>query len=180
MKLFSLYCFVFWLMLLVVINMSNRTIIELNHDRCPHDNDEELLAWARSMRYYMGNADESYLPDGVTFLHYRHHSQNCPLPIPPQKSRIQRGILAYIKKPIDPSYLNLPEADGIPGLYNNIEKVARALCTHEYDNNKVYDTLGETDTDAMRLWRENGREGPVDSKDTFRSAARVAIEANEF
>lgn len=67
--------------------MSNRTIVELNHDYCPRGDDASLLAWAKAMRFYMGGADQSMLPDGVTFLHYRHHSEDCPLPVPPQKPR---------------------------------------------------------------------------------------------
>jgi hypothetical protein len=63
--------------------MSNRTIVELNHDYCPRDDAQELIEWALRMRYYMGCADPAYLPSGVTFLHYRHHSE--PRPLEPQK-----------------------------------------------------------------------------------------------
>jgi hypothetical protein len=58
--------------------MSNRTLVELNHDFCPHG-DEELMRWAVAMRTYMTSADKKFLPDGVTFKHFRHHSEPDPL-----------------------------------------------------------------------------------------------------
>jgi hypothetical protein len=78
--------------------MSNRTIVEINHDHCPRDDALELIEWALRMRYYMGNADPTYLPSGVTFLHYRHHSE--PLPLTPQKraERRERGYPAWIRQ----------------------------------------------------------------------------------
>lgn len=53
--------------------MSNRTLVELNHDLCPdfHD-DRELLAWAESMAEYMRSGNKDCLPIGVTFKHIRH------------------------------------------------------------------------------------------------------------
>lgn len=60
--------------------MSNRTLVELNHDYCPNPRDEAaLIKWARAMAHYMGCADKSLLPNGVTFVNYRHHSEPCPL-----------------------------------------------------------------------------------------------------
>ncbi len=59
--------------------MSNRTIVELNHDFSPRANLHDLLAWALRMQLYMRSADPAMLPNGVTFLHYRHHSQDRPL-----------------------------------------------------------------------------------------------------
>ena len=59
--------------------MSNRSLVELNHDYCPRDNDAELLKWARSMRRYMTGADTRELPQGVTRKHYRHHSTPDPM-----------------------------------------------------------------------------------------------------
>ena len=50
--------------------MSNRTLIELNHDFCPR----HLLNWAEAMRTYMRSGDPATLPDGVTFKGMRHHS----------------------------------------------------------------------------------------------------------
>jgi hypothetical protein len=59
--------------------MSNRTLVELNHDYCPHDDDDSLLTWARAMRYYMGSGRKEDLPHGVTFKHIRHHSDADPM-----------------------------------------------------------------------------------------------------
>jgi hypothetical protein len=75
--------------------MSNRTIVELNHDYCPRDDAVELMEWALRMRYYMGNADPALLPNGVTFLHYRHHSEPSPLLPSSRKGRRTSGTSGY-------------------------------------------------------------------------------------
>lgn len=59
--------------------MSNRTIVELNHDLCPRADDRSLLEWARAMRLYMRSAEKACLPPGVTFKHMRHHSDLDPM-----------------------------------------------------------------------------------------------------
>ena len=59
--------------------MGFRTLVELNHDYCPHDDDESLLKWAKAMRYYMGSGDKKDLPRGVTFKLMRHHSDPDPM-----------------------------------------------------------------------------------------------------
>ncbi len=59
--------------------MSNRTLVELNHDYCPPSNDVELLKWARKMRNYITSGDKDELPKGVTFKHIRHHSYPDPM-----------------------------------------------------------------------------------------------------
>lgn len=60
--------------------MSNRSLVELNHDYCPpYGDDAALLRWARAMAVYMGSADPDDLPAGVTRKHYRHHSEPCPM-----------------------------------------------------------------------------------------------------
>lgn len=60
--------------------MSNRTLVELNHDLCPDIRDpDEMLKWVLSMAAYMRNADKFLLPYGVTFKHIRHHSDPDPM-----------------------------------------------------------------------------------------------------
>lgn len=59
--------------------MSNRSLIELNHDFRPLNADAALLKWARSMRTYIGSGDKRDLPPGVTFKHIRHHSDPDPM-----------------------------------------------------------------------------------------------------
>lgn len=59
--------------------MSNRTLVELNHDYCPPDEDRKLLIWARAMRVYMCSGDKEWLPSGVTFKAMRHHSEPDPM-----------------------------------------------------------------------------------------------------
>ena len=63
--------------------MSNRTMLEINHDLTPR-NDEELLRWARSMQHYLSSGNPSLLPDGVTWFGMRHHSSDCPMGKPPR------------------------------------------------------------------------------------------------
>lgn len=62
--------------------MSNRSLIEINHDLTPGRSDEALLAWAKKMRNYLGSANPDELPDGVRRLWYRHHSDPCPFDQP--------------------------------------------------------------------------------------------------
>ena len=57
--------------------MSNRTLIELNHDYCPIDIACE--GWGRAIQNYMTSGDPAHLPEGVTFKNIRHHSTPCPL-----------------------------------------------------------------------------------------------------
>lgn len=60
--------------------MSNRTLVELNHDHCPDLRDgSKLLAWAERMAMYMRSGDKGSLPPGVTFKHIRHHSDPDPM-----------------------------------------------------------------------------------------------------
>ena len=59
--------------------MSNRTIVELNHDFCPGRSNQALLEWAAKMADYMRSGDKSRLPYDVTFKHMRHHSEPDPM-----------------------------------------------------------------------------------------------------
>lgn len=53
--------------------MSNRSLLEFNHDYCPA-NDAECLALGKAMQSYMRAADGRELPPGVRRYDYRHHS----------------------------------------------------------------------------------------------------------
>lgn len=64
--------------------MSSRTLVELNHDYCPRGAGE-LIRWAKAMQAYMRAADPKELPPGVTFKHYRHHSEPDPMLVPSNK-----------------------------------------------------------------------------------------------
>jgi hypothetical protein len=60
--------------------VSNRTLVELNHDMGPLYGDKErLLAWATKMAAYVRTGDKRLLPPGVTFKHIRHHSEADPM-----------------------------------------------------------------------------------------------------
>ena len=60
--------------------MSNRTIVELNHDYSPgckfHGSEEE---WLKKMMAYYRSGRKEDLPQGVTFKHFRHHSDKDPM-----------------------------------------------------------------------------------------------------
>lgn len=58
--------------------MSNRTLVELNHDFFP-SNPHDVMEWGQKMKRYMQSGDPRELPDGVTFVHMRHHSKPCPV-----------------------------------------------------------------------------------------------------
>jgi len=55
--------------------MSNRTLVEINHDHTPH-NEEALLEWSKNFERYLGSGEPKYLPHGVTYLGIRHHSDH--------------------------------------------------------------------------------------------------------
>lgn len=84
--------------------MSNRTLVELNHDFCPNPNgDKQMLLWAIAMVNYMHSGDKSCLPAGVEFKNMRHHSEPCPLemqvcsgtmPVPPSEPAVTHNVTA--------------------------------------------------------------------------------------
>lgn len=59
--------------------MSNRSLLEFNHDYCPPNDDAACLALGRALRDYMRAANTAALPPGVVQKHFRHHSEPCPL-----------------------------------------------------------------------------------------------------
>jgi hypothetical protein len=60
--------------------MSNRTLIEINHDYLPrHGDEEELLNFAKSIRSALASTQGEKLPRGVTWVHQRHHTDPCPV-----------------------------------------------------------------------------------------------------
>jgi len=63
--------------------MSNRTMLEINHDTTPHTQ-EERERWVEAICHYLGSGDPKYLPQGVTFFGMRHHTQPCPMGQPPR------------------------------------------------------------------------------------------------
>ena len=62
--------------------MSQRSLIEINHDCCPPRDDGALLKWAKEMRLYITSGDKNELPDGVTLFWRRHHADPCPFENP--------------------------------------------------------------------------------------------------
>ena len=58
--------------------MSNRTLIELNHDYSPSSM-AEALSFGTALMDYMRAGDKTKLPRGVTFKHMRHHSSPDPM-----------------------------------------------------------------------------------------------------
>ncbi len=75
--------------------MSNRSMLEFNHDAVPHDF-VTAAAWADKLLAYLRTGDPTLLPDGVTFFNQRHHTEECPLGEPPRgwqnnRRRLQEG-----------------------------------------------------------------------------------------
>jgi hypothetical protein len=52
--------------------MSMRTLVEINHDYVPKN--EDLRDWAYQIAQYMRSGDKKYLPDGVIWIEMKHHS----------------------------------------------------------------------------------------------------------
>ena len=63
--------------------MSNRTMVEINHDTTPHT-EAEKKAWVQAMCNYLSSGNPRDLPDGVTWFGMRHHTSDCPMGEPPR------------------------------------------------------------------------------------------------
>lgn len=68
--------------------MSNRSLLEFNHDHCPR-NDAECLELGKALQRYMRAAHTAELPQGVVRKHYRHHSDPDPM------AEAARAVLDY-------------------------------------------------------------------------------------
>lgn len=62
--------------------MSNRTMLEFNHDFAPTK--AHIETWGMCIAEYLRSGDPSSLPSGVTFFGMRHHTQPCPMGDPPR------------------------------------------------------------------------------------------------
>ncbi len=58
--------------------MSQRSLIEFNHDFSPRGDDAALLAWANAMLIYLASGDPRHLPAGAVLLARRHHTETYP------------------------------------------------------------------------------------------------------
>lgn len=63
--------------------MSNRTMLEINHDTTPHGHNARVR-WVNAMCNYLSSGDPKQLPDGTTYFGMRHHSTECPMGEPPK------------------------------------------------------------------------------------------------
>lgn len=63
--------------------MSNRSMLEFNHDCCPSA-PEDKIKFAECIFRFLRGGDAENLPDGVTWFGTRHHSDKCPLGDPPR------------------------------------------------------------------------------------------------
>ena len=63
--------------------MSNRSMLEINHDFWPSGKDAEEK-WLKSMLQYLASGNPEMLPPGVTWFGMRHHSSECPMGEPPR------------------------------------------------------------------------------------------------
>jgi hypothetical protein len=62
--------------------VSNRTLLEFNHDYAPKG--DEVESFAHAIARYLRSGDPTLLPRGVTYFGMRHHSTPCPLGEPPR------------------------------------------------------------------------------------------------
>lgn len=62
--------------------MSNRSMLEINHDYTPHT-PEAKTRFLMGILNYLSSGDTDALPPGVTWFGMRHHSERCPLGEPP-------------------------------------------------------------------------------------------------
>ena len=54
--------------------MSQRTLVELNHDFCP-ENGIRAEQFGLSLQAFMRSGDPQFLPQGVKIIATRHHSE---------------------------------------------------------------------------------------------------------
>ncbi len=111
--------------------MSNRTLVELNHDFCPRNDQGSLLDWALKMRAYMTSGDKGYLPDGVTFKVRRHHSEPDPMALPSRESfksdadELYERARAFVIESQNGSVSHLQRHLGI--VYNRAARIIESL-----------------------------------------------------
>lgn len=107
--------------------MSNRTLVELNHDFCPDE--AGLMQWARRMKQYMHSGDAQELPAGVTWLHMRHHTRPCPVrdaAQQPQPSPLEGALGKIIRAVGTEDGEGGYRADDREGSLDYVEGIARA------------------------------------------------------
>ncbi len=127
--------------------MSNRSILEFNHDYSPSD--EAAAAWASEIRRYLRSGDPAILPDGVTYFGMRHHSDPCPLGDPPrgwhndkpQSHEIRSTIPALVGLLKEACEIVRAERDGL--LYS-------ACHISQKTGKPLRGTLTESDLDAIK------------------------------
>lgn len=62
--------------------MSNRSMLEFNHDYTPNTLDARIK-FANNLCNYLASGNPSDLPEGVAYFGMRHHTEKCPLGDPP-------------------------------------------------------------------------------------------------
>lgn len=78
--------------------MSNRSLLEINHDFGPRT-DDECRVFGRMIRTYLGSGDPKDLPRCVTWKHTRHHSEpepSIPPPAEPTDAMVEAALIRWI------------------------------------------------------------------------------------
>jgi hypothetical protein len=96
--------------------MSNRSLLEFNHDHCPR-NDDDCLKLGRALRDYMRAADTRELPCGVIRKHYRHHSDPCPVDCLPDLLAALKYLLSVVEHSFEPSQAALDNSGWCEGRF---------------------------------------------------------------
>jgi hypothetical protein len=119
--------------------MSNRSLVELNHDFCPLNTDAELLKWASGMHCFFTSGDPTYLPQGVTFKHMRHHSDPDPL-----EKRASSGTPGREPQHAAPSVTGEPYPDATT-MRSRLTKLSFILTGNDYallwENPKIEEAI---------------------------------------
>jgi len=66
-------------------------MLEFNHDLSPRKG-TDLDRWAQELVQYLSSGNPNRLPYGVTFFNIRHHSEDCPLGVPPLGWQNERSV----------------------------------------------------------------------------------------
>ena len=109
--------------------MSNRSLIEFNHDLCPQDNDKTLLRWVKCIRNYLTSGNPLTLPYGAKFIAMRHHSEPEFLAAPQTQwmERAARRIAeGFIKG------LSLDGIESTPDAQAKVESKVRIMLQEEF------------------------------------------------
>lgn len=81
--------------------MSQRSLVEINHDYGPKLDDAELLVWAQKIAAYIRSGSREDMPDGIRVFWRRHHSDPCPFENPLEFERRRPPSERFTSRKVD-------------------------------------------------------------------------------